>query len=94
MKSIKISQFGAALASRTEGREAALSTIAYEFKASVPTHVILDFEGVVIMTPSWLGEFVQTLQANGVKTVDYHNTSETVRSSIEFIGEETRPSGS
>jgi len=94
MTTIKIQKFGQALASRTEGREAALSTIAYQLNGHPPAEIALDFENVVIMTPSWLGEFVQTLLSRGVKRVKYINTSPLVDSSIEFIADETRSSGS
>ena len=91
---IKISQFGKALASRPEGREAALSTMAYHLGGKIPAEITLDFQDVIVMTPSWLGEFVQTLMSMGIKKVVYINTSPLVESSIEFIAEETRSSGS
>lgn len=92
MMTIRISSFGKALASRTEGREAALSTIAYQFRGSVPAEVTLDFKEVDVMTPSWLGEYVQTLMGKGLKKVNYINTSVTVDSSIQFIKDEVSSS--
>lgn len=88
MITIKIKQFGQALASRIEGREAALSTIAYQLNGTCPKEITLDFEGVLIMTPSWLGEYLQTLQSRGVNKFNYINTSPTVDSSLEFVESE------
>ncbi len=88
MSVVEIRKFGEALASRSEGREAGLSTLAYDFEGMPPDEVTLDFNNVLIMTPSWLGEYVQTLMSRGVKKINYINTSPVVDSSIEFISEE------
>lgn len=85
MKMLKIADFGQALASRTEGREAALSALAYQFQGQTPEELKLDFQDVIIMTPSWLGEFIQTLEARGVKRFIYVNTSPVVDASLEFV---------
>lgn len=56
----------------------------------MPEEVILDFDEVVIMTPSWLGEFMQTLFSKGVKKFKYINRSSTVDASIEFVEDELK----
>jgi hypothetical protein len=89
---IKISQYGEAFASRIEGREAALSTLAYFIDEDKPKKVILDFNHVQVMTPSWLGEFVQTLLSHGIKKIEFLQPIKnlTVQASIEFVEEEIK----
>lgn len=83
---LKISKFGNILTSRPAGREAALTSLAYEKNFKNATTVTLDFEGVDVLTPSWLSEFVQTLKERGISEVEYMpSNNPTVTSSIEFI---------
>jgi len=83
---IKIKKFGDILTSRPAGREAALVTLAYESQIKNAATVTLDFEGVKVLTPSWLGEFLNTLVENKIKNIQYQNTSNpTVSSSIEIL---------
>lgn len=83
---LKLKKFGEILTSRPEGREAALSVLAYEPKLKNATSVSLDFEGIAVMTPSWLSEFVQTLREKGVSQVAFlPSDNPTVTSSIGFI---------
>lgn len=59
---IDLAKFGDLLISRPAGREAALVVQAY-FKPSDPSEFLeLDFTNVKVMAPSWLDEFLQTLQ--------------------------------
>lgn len=59
---IEIRKFGDLLVSRPAGREAFLVIQAY-FKPSSPVEPIeLDFTGVQVMTPSWLGEVLEGLK--------------------------------
>lgn len=96
MKSIEIQlkKFGQVFSSRPEGREVALSVIAYHFNKDSFDRVTLDFEGVLIMTPSWLSEFTQNIKHYGIGKIDYKNEDNaSVRSSIEMVEEEFRLSG-
>jgi hypothetical protein len=88
---LQIKKFGDILTSRPAGREAALTTLAYEKGIKKSTSVSLDFAGVLVMTPSWLGEFVQTLKEKGAKNITFlPSENPTVTSSIEFIESETK----
>lgn len=81
--------FGHILTSRPAGREAALVCVAYnpEFKTS--TEADLDFEGVLVMTPSWLSEFIQTLKEKGISKINFlPSKNPSVTASIEFIQSE------
>lgn len=91
---ITIRNFGLALTSRPEGREAALSALAYNLSGKVPESIVLNFEGVLIMTPSWLSEFIQTLQDRSAAKIEYVNTGNiTVDASIQFVEEEAATRG-
>lgn len=67
---IKVSRFGEILSSRPDGREAALVLLASDLSVQVAT-VTLDFSDVLVLTPSWLSEFIQTLKGRGVSKVEY-----------------------
>ena len=59
---IEIKKFGDILISRPAGHEAFLVMKSY-FKPSSKSEIIeLDFAGVKVMTPSWLGEVLQGLK--------------------------------
>ncbi len=86
---LKISKFGEFLTSRPEGREAALTCLAYEQGMKTSQEVSIDFSGILVMTPSWLSEFVQTLKEKKIKTVLFiPSENPTVVSSIEIIQSE------
>jgi len=86
---LKLSKFGEFLTSRPAGREAALSCLAYEQGLRTSEKVSLDFSGILVMTPSWLSEFVQTLKEKKIKSVLFLSSENpTVVSSIEMIQSE------
>ena len=87
---LQLNKFGDSLSSRPAGREAALVCLAYEKQLRTETVIELDFSNVFIMTPSWLSEFVQTLQENGIEKITYlPSDNPSVLSSIQFIEDET-----
>lgn len=57
---IKLVKFGEILTSRPAGREAALAIKAYQ-KPKDNENIELDFEGVLSIGPSWLGEVLAVL---------------------------------
>ncbi len=82
---IDIARFGEVLSSRPQGREAALVTLAYVIQKN-ETLIQIDFQDVLVMTPSWLSEFVQTLNEKGTFKVEFlKSDNPSVNSSIEFI---------
>lgn len=86
---LKIKKYGEFLTSRPAGREAALTSLAYDIELKNTTALCIDFEGVVVMTPSWLSEFIQTLKEKGLTTITFSPCSNpTVTSSIEIIDSE------
>lgn len=87
---IQIKRFGDSLISRPEGRDAAL-VIRNQFLSKTNDHeLILDFEGVKILTPSWLDEILQEIFKTYPKeSVEYLNTTNaSVRVSLETVLEQ------
>jgi len=88
---IEIKRFGNILTSRTEGREAALLLIANELRSS-NSKIVLDFRGVAVLTPSWLGEFVNVLneKRQGIEISFEHLENASVKASVETTQAMTR----
>jgi hypothetical protein len=57
---IKLVKFGEILTSRSAGREAGLSIKAYQ-RPKANEKIELDFDGVLSIGPSWLGEVLDLL---------------------------------
>lgn len=82
---IQLSRFGEILTSRPEGREAALVLLSTDLRDE-DGKVEIDFDGVVVLTPSWLSEFIQTLNSKGIKEVSYlPSNNGSVTESIKFV---------
>ncbi len=85
---LKIKKFGDMLISRPEGRDAAL-VISNQFIKDLDDNenIELDFEGVKVLTPSWLDEVVQAILKKTTKEkIKYLNTSNSsVAASIEMV---------
>lgn len=80
---IQIKRFGNILTSRVEGREAALLLLANDLRTAAP-EITLDFEGVMVMTPSWLGEFVNTLETKIANILYAPSANESVKASVQM----------
>jgi hypothetical protein len=84
---IKINNFGENFLSRPAGREAFLMAKAYIFK-NVPSseEVVLDFDKIKVMTPSWLDEFITGIKSNFNNELKYINTENpSVRASLKTV---------
>ena len=93
---IQLKRFGQFLSSRPDGREAALVLLSSDLRQHQGA-LELNFEEILVMTPSWLGEFVITLNQSGIAQIHYtclENAS--VKSSVEMtqMMEKLAPSGS
>jgi hypothetical protein len=72
---IKINNFGENLLNRPAGREAFLMAKAYIFKNVTPSEeIILDFDKIKVMTPSWLDEFITGIKSEFNNELKYINT--------------------
>jgi hypothetical protein len=84
---IEIHNFGENLLNRPTGREAFLMAKAYILKGIKPSEeIILDFDKVKVMTPSWLDEFIVGIRTefnNGLKYINIENPS--VKASLKTV---------
>ena len=84
---IPISNFGDVLMSRPAGREAFLMAKAYVFKEIKETDdIILDFDGVKVLAPSWADEFISGIKSEYSNSLQYVNTENpSVRATLKTV---------
>ncbi len=83
---IAVKKFGDILTSRPEGREAFLAARAYLRPETPQEPIELDFEGVKVLTPSWLDEFLSGLKSEyGRRVVCLPSNNPTVVASIQIL---------
>jgi len=84
---IKISNFGDILMSRPAGREALMMAKAYILKETKKNdEIILDFDKVKVLAPSWADEFISGLQSEYSNALQYNNTQNpSVKASLETV---------
>ncbi len=85
---IYLKKFGEMLISRPAGREAWLAALAYVLPKSTDEKVIVDFEGVAVLSPSWADEFLTKLLARqGKRNVVFQNTDNpSVGATLQTLG--------
>ena len=71
---IEIKKFGEILTSRPAGKEAYLSAKAYILPKDTSENIVLDFDGVKVLAPSWADEFVTKIIAEYPNKVAFLNT--------------------
>jgi hypothetical protein len=83
---IQISKFGNLLVSRPDGREAFLAARAYIINKG-EKEFVLDFDGIDVLTPSWIDEFVYNLKKEfSQATISYENTDNpSVFESLQWV---------
>ena len=84
---IDIIKFGDILISRPAGREAFLLARAYVFSdLNNDDEIVLDFDGVKVLTPSWADEFISGIKGEFPNSVEYINTENpSVKASLAFV---------
>jgi len=84
---VKIINFGDILMSRPAGREAFLMAKAYVFKEIKQTDdIVLDFNEVKVLAPSWADEFITGIKSEFSKPVQCINTENpSVKASLKII---------
>jgi hypothetical protein len=84
---IKINNFGENLLNRPAGREAFLMAKAYILKNIISSEeIILDFDKVKVMTPSWLDEFITGIKSEFNNDLKYINTENpSVNASLKTV---------
>jgi hypothetical protein len=72
---VNIGNFGDMLLSRPAGKEAFMMAKSYVFKGIVSSdEIILDFNDVKVLTPSWADEFITGFKAEYTNPLQYINT--------------------
>lgn len=71
---IQLKKFGITLVSRPAGKEAWLAFQPVLNLVTEKEAIIVDFEGVVVLTPSWADEFLTPLYEKFAGRVELHNT--------------------
>ncbi|MBU1119299.1 STAS-like domain-containing protein [Patescibacteria group bacterium] len=88
---IKLKKFGTNLISRPAGKEALLAFSSELKKIKEKEEVIIDFEGVMVLTPSWADEFITPLQERFLKKVTLiHTENPSVEATLETLKEARR----
>lgn len=72
---IQLKKFGTTLVSRPSGKEAWLAFQPVLNTVSTEQEIIVDFDGVIVLTPSWADEFLTPLREKFKKRVVLHNIS-------------------
>jgi hypothetical protein len=84
---IKVVNFGDILLSRPAGREAFLMAKAYVFNdIKSADEIILDFDEIKVLTPSWIDEFIMGIKSNYKNSLQYINTKNpSVKASLKTV---------
>jgi len=85
---IYLKKFGTTLVSRPSGKEAWLAFQPVLNEASPTGEIIVDFDGVIVLTPSWADEFLTPLRAVFKDKVQLMNiTNPSVKATLDILNE-------
>jgi hypothetical protein len=84
---IPLVNFGDVLMSRPAGKEAFLLAKAYVFtEINNNDTIILDFDGIKVLAPSWADEFISGIKSTFSNTIQYINTDNpSVKASLKAV---------
>lgn len=83
---IELKKFGTMLVSRPSGKEAWLAFQPTLANISEGEDVIVDFEGVLVLTPSWTDEFLTPLTLRFDDRVKLRNTDNaSIKATLEIL---------
>ena len=83
---IELRKYGDLLISRPAGREAAMVERAISKPMSDTELIEIDFDGVGVLTPSWIDEFIQVIKENFKnKIVFLSSQNSSVIESLKFL---------
>ena len=84
---VDMSSFGEMLMSRPAGREAIMGASAYIFDGlNSNENIVLDFQNVKMLAPSWADEFITGLKTKFKNNIDYLNTDNpSVKASLKTV---------
>ena len=83
---IELKKFGTTLVSRPSGKEAWLAFQPTLTDVAENEEVVVDFGGVVVLTPSWADEFLTPLVAQYKDRVELQNTDNaSIKATLEIL---------
>ena len=83
---IEMKKFGDLLISRPDGREAYLQAASYILPKESTEKIILDFDGVKVLAPSWADEFITKVFETYPNQVELQNTDNpSVQATLEIL---------
>ncbi|GHV94670.1 hypothetical protein AGMMS50293_09900 [Spirochaetia bacterium] len=83
---VNVGNFGEVLMSRPAGREAFLMAKAYVFRELNQDDIILDFNDVKVLAPSWADEFIMGIKSNYPNAIQYiHTENPSVTASLKTV---------
>jgi hypothetical protein len=83
---IDLKKFGITLVSRPSGKEAWLAFQPVLKEVPKNEKIIVDFDGVVVLTPSWADEFLTPLRENFREKVELINIKNpSVKATLEIL---------
>ncbi len=83
---IQVKKFGITLVSRPSGKEAWLAYQPTLNEIPPGENIIVDFEGVIVLTPSWADEFLTPLRKKYQDRVFLLNTTNaSVKATLEIL---------
>ena len=83
---IELKKFGTTLVSRPSGKEAWLAFQPTLTDVAENEEVVVDFGGVVVLTPSWADEFLTPLVARYKDRVELQNTDNaSIKATLEIL---------
>lgn len=86
---IEIKKFGKLLISRPAGKEAFAAAKAYLLKDLTDQEIILDFDGVDVLSPSWADEFISGLKDlyRNAKITYLDGGNPSVKATLKILGD-------
>ncbi|MCX6738984.1 MAG: DUF4325 domain-containing protein [Candidatus Parcubacteria bacterium] len=83
---IYIKKFGTMLVSRPAGKEASLAYEPLLKNIQENEPILVDFDGVIVMSPSWCAEFLDPLfERFGERLVLENTTNPSVKATLDFL---------
>ena len=85
---IELKKFGTTLVSRPAGKEAWLAFQPVLKEVLLDEKIIVNFDGVVVLTPSWADEFLTPLREKFRERVELINTDNpSIKATLEILNE-------
>jgi len=84
---VQIKKFGTTLVSRPSGKEAWLAFQPVLKQISTTEEILVDFEGVIVLTPSWADEFLTPLRGKFNERIKLDNIDNpSVKATLAILG--------